>query len=75
MSMLPKDTLARRESTKKQMQTRLDAHLTERPQKEHVVVVPYSDDLFNSAAQEWLITTEQVRYHIDPVPCHFLRKF
>lgn len=63
--MLPKDTSVRRERAKKQTQTRPDAHLTERPHKEHVIVVPYSDELFNSAAQEWLITTEQVCGHID----------
>ncbi|KAL1949584.1 hypothetical protein VTO73DRAFT_8465 [Trametes versicolor] len=55
VSMLPKDTKARKEkAANKASQSRLDGHL-----REHTRLVPYSDELFNAAAQEWLIRTEQ----------------
>ena len=54
--MLPDDAKARRQSTGNQLQqTVLDGHLEERP-----VVIPYSDTLFQEAAIQWLIETDQV---------------
>lgn len=56
--MLPKDTLARREKLKLQEQTRLDAHLVEKPPPERIV--KYTDAIYCEAAIEWLLATDQV---------------
>lgn len=56
--MLPRDTKNRRESAAADTQSRLDPHLKEKPVKERVI--PYTDDLFQAAAIEWLVSTDQV---------------
>ena len=56
--MLPKDAEQRRKQEVAKTQRRLDPHLVEKPQKEHVV--PYSDSLFRNTAIEWLVSTDQV---------------
>jgi hypothetical protein len=58
--MLPKDTKRRKLEAKADGQTQLDSHLRERETKEHIV--PYSDALFQEAAIEWLVETDQVSY-------------
>ena len=54
--MLPK---AAKVAKEKQSQTLLDGHLKEIPKSEPVK--PYSDSIFQEAAVEWLIATDQVR--------------
>ena len=56
--MLPQDTDARSKDNTPAAatQTSLDPHLEEQD-----VVVPYSDALFQDAALQWLIETDQVR--------------
>ena len=61
-SMLPDDTKARREKMTEEnvRQSHIDEHFKvatpeDKPQ-------PYSDDIFNQAAREWLIETNQVCY-------------
>ena len=61
-SMLPDDTKARREKMTEEnvRQSHVDEHFKvatpeDKPQ-------PYSDDIFNQAAREWLIETNQVCY-------------
>jgi hypothetical protein len=56
--MLPKDAEQRRKQATAEKQRRIDPHLVTKPQKERVV--PYSDDVFRSAAIEWLVSTDQV---------------
>ncbi|OJT04203.1 hypothetical protein TRAPUB_5111 [Trametes pubescens] len=56
-SMLPKDTLARREKHKLQEQTRLNAHLVEKPPPE--CIIKYTDAIYREAAIEWLLATDQ----------------
>ena len=60
MSQLPDDILRRKTEAEKMAnaQTTLDAHVQKVPPKEHII--PYSDELFKSAAIEWLIATDQV---------------
>jgi len=60
--MLPDDTKARREKMTEEnvRQSHVDEHFKvatpeDKPQ-------PYSDEIFNEAAREWLIETNQVRY-------------
>ena len=60
--MLPDDTKARREKMTEEnvRQTHVDEHFKvatpeDKPQ-------PYSDEIFNEAAREWLIETNQVCY-------------
>ena len=57
-SKLPKDCKAQKEKQKGDSQTRLDAHLEEKPSRKHTVA--YSDELFRKTAIEWLIATDQV---------------
>lgn len=61
MSMLPRDTDARRKQLAKQKATQstLTLHLREKPPPPSVV--KYTDALFRDAAIEWLIATDQVR--------------
>lgn len=67
--MLPKDTKARKEkAANRTSQSRLDGHL-----REHARLVPYSDELFNAAAQEWLIRTEQVRARATSVHIKYIQ--
>jgi len=56
--MLPKDADKRRQDAKANNQSRLDSHLTEKPQKERVI--PYTNEFFCEAAVEWLVSTDQV---------------
>ncbi len=58
--MLEKHVKARKANRKAEFekQARLDEHLRPLPEKKRVV--PYSDELFNEAAREWLIDTDQV---------------
>ncbi|KAI1792038.1 hypothetical protein LXA43DRAFT_888178, partial [Ganoderma leucocontextum] len=56
-SMLPKDSKARRDDQAANNQSRIDPHLKQRPAQERVV--KYSDELFRTAAVEWLIATDQ----------------
>ncbi|KAI0828580.1 hypothetical protein BC628DRAFT_1305830, partial [Trametes gibbosa] len=56
-SMLPKDTLTRCEKHKLQEQTRLNAHLVEKPQPERII--KYTDAIYREAAIEWLLATDQ----------------
>jgi hypothetical protein len=56
--MLPKDAEQRRKQATAEKQCRIDSHLVDKPQKERVI--PYSDNLFRSAAIEWLVSTDQV---------------
>lgn len=59
-SKLPKDVKARKEEAArkaKPAQSTLDTHLEDRPHRE----APYSDNIFEQAALEWLIATDQVR--------------
>lgn len=56
--MLPKDAEQRRKQATAEKQRRIDPHLVEKAQKERIL--PYSDDLFCSAAIEWLVSTDQV---------------
>ena len=59
LSKIPKDAKRRKaERASKLAQSLLDPHLKE---IEKPRVVPYSDELFNSVAREWLIQTDQVR--------------
>ena len=58
----PRNAEKRRNDAASDKQSRLDSHLREKPQKERVV--PYSDDLFRSAAIEWLVSTDQVSLSI-----------
>ncbi|EIW52843.1 uncharacterized protein TRAVEDRAFT_134726, partial [Trametes versicolor FP-101664 SS1] len=62
ISMLPKDTKARKEraalEATQKSQSRLDDHFKDGPAK-NVRVVPYSDEFFSAAAQEWLRQTDQ----------------
>ncbi|KAI0686300.1 hypothetical protein C8T65DRAFT_525276, partial [Cerioporus squamosus] len=58
LSMLPKDTKQRREAEVATVaQSTLDTHLREKPAPERVV--KYTDDLFQEAAIEWLVSTDQ----------------
>ncbi|KAH6891616.1 hypothetical protein BKA70DRAFT_1028515, partial [Coprinopsis sp. MPI-PUGE-AT-0042] len=57
-SKLPNDVKARRDEAKRRAnppQSTLDTHLEERPQQE----IAYSDAIFEQAAIEWLIATDQ----------------
>lgn len=56
--MLPKDAEKRCQDAKADNQSRLDSHLTEKPQKERVI--PYTDEFFHEAAVEWLVSTDQL---------------
>ncbi|KAH9986585.1 hypothetical protein BJV77DRAFT_1061785 [Russula vinacea] len=56
-SMLPRDTKNHRESAAADTQSRLDPHLKEKLVKERVIL--YTDDLFQAAAIEWLVSTDQ----------------
>lgn len=66
--MLPKDTKRRKldAAAADNSQSRLDAHLCEQKPKEHII--PYSDGLFQEAAIEWLIETDQVSSLLVPNP-------
>ncbi|KAI1782187.1 hypothetical protein LXA43DRAFT_906527, partial [Ganoderma leucocontextum] len=56
-SMLPNDVKARKKTVDGRTQSRLDKHLREQPPKQ--CTVPYSDEVFNEAAHQWLIETDQ----------------
>ena len=57
-SKLPKDVKRRKEERESKLaQSLLDPHLKESTKPR---VVPYSDELFNNVAREWLIQTDQV---------------
>ncbi|KAI0284437.1 hypothetical protein BC826DRAFT_878393, partial [Russula brevipes] len=56
-SMLPKDAEQRRQQAAAEKQQRIDPHLVEKPQKQSVV--PYSNAIFQGAAIEWLVSTDQ----------------
>jgi len=60
--MLPKDTKRRKleAAASANSQSRLDVHLREQKLEERII--PYSDSLFQEAAIEWLIETDQVHY-------------
>ena len=62
VSMLPKDTKRRKleAAASANSQSRLDVHLREQKLEERII--PYSDSLFQEAAIEWLIETDQVHY-------------
>ncbi len=55
--MLPTHRKALKKAQEVQSQTKLDPHLKE---KEKEKVVRYTDELFQSAALEWLVATDQV---------------
>ncbi|KAG6834676.1 hypothetical protein H0H93_008099, partial [Arthromyces matolae] len=57
LSMLPRDTKARKEQASKDQQSRLDSHLHSIPPSERII--PYSDTIFREAAYEWMIVTDQ----------------
>ena len=65
-SKLPGDIAAHKKEADKAQQT-LDANLVEK--KLGKKVLPYSDQLFKSAAIEWLVETDQVIYH-NLIPTH-----
>jgi len=60
-SKLPGDVVARKKKVK-QAQRTLDASLVEK--KLAKKIVPYSDQLFKTAAIQWLVATDQV-CHLD----------
>jgi len=60
--MLPKDAEQRRQQAAAEKQQRIDPHLVEKPQKQSVV--PYSNAIFQGAAIEWLVSTDQVSVKI-----------
>ncbi|KAF8220071.1 hypothetical protein L208DRAFT_1335863, partial [Tricholoma matsutake] len=44
-----------------EVQSCLDSHLREKPQKERMV--PYTNEIFHEAAIKWLVSTDQISQH------------
>jgi hypothetical protein len=59
LNKLPEHLANLKKTKLSQDQSMVTEHFSKAPPKEYVI--PYSDDLFQQAAIEWLIATDQVR--------------